>query len=40
MEEAEDSGRKDGDNLVPTSVRKNPLVALLASWKPLTQGVR
>jgi len=39
MEETEDSGRKAGDNLVRTSVRKNRLIELLASWKPLTQGV-
>lgn len=39
MEETPDSDRKANDNLVLTSVRKNRLVELLASWKPLAEGV-
>lgn len=31
--------RKEGDRLVPTPIRKNPLLELLASWSPLDEGV-
>ena len=39
MEGTEVSIRKDGDSLILTPVRKNRLLDLLASWKPLKEGV-
>ncbi|MFO0522370.1 MAG: antitoxin [bacterium] len=39
MEGTEVSIRKEGDSLILTPVRKNRLLDLLASWKPLKEGV-
>lgn len=39
MEGTEVLMRKEGDRLILTPIRKNPLLDLLASWEPLDEGL-
>ena len=38
-EGTEVTDHKEGDRLIPTPVRKNALLDLLASWEPLSEGL-